>query len=66
MAEGLIGRGGAGEEELGCAEGGERLGEREALVEEETDGEEGGARVADGYVEEVGAGRVEDEGGDAL
>jgi len=35
-------------------------------MEEEADGEEGGARVADGYVEEVGAGCVENQGGDGV
>ncbi len=66
VEEGLVRRGGAGEEELGSAEGGEWLGEREALVEEETDWEEGGARVAYGYVEEVCAGCVENQGGDSF
>ena len=44
----LIGRGGAGDQELWGAEGGERFGEREALVKEEADGEEAGARIAHG------------------
>ena len=48
---------------MGCAEW-RGLGEGEALVEEETDGNEVGARVADGCVEEVGARRVEDQGRD--
>ena len=63
-AEGLVGFGGAGEEQFGGAEGGERFGEGETLVKEETDGEEGGSRVADGYVEKIGAGGVEDQGRD--
>src|SRR5260370_14626618 len=66
VEEGLSGGGGAGEEELGCAEGGEWLVEGETLVEEEADGEEGGARVASGYVEEVGAWRVENQGRDVV
>ena len=51
-------------EQLWGGEGGERFGEREALVEEEPDGDEAAARVFEGGVEEVGAGGVEDEGGD--
>jgi hypothetical protein len=66
VEEGLIRCGGAGEKELRGAEGGEWLGEREALVEEEADGEEFGAWVANGYVEEVGAGCVENQGGDGV
>jgi hypothetical protein len=60
--EDLIGRRGAREEEFGSAERGERLGEREALVKEEANGDECCARVELGYVEEVGTGRVENYG----
>ena len=62
----MIGRGGAGDQELGGLESREWLGEREALVEEEADGEEFGAWVACGYFEEVGAGCVENQGGDGV
>ena len=64
VSEDFCPAGSAREEKLGSAESGERFGEREALVEEETDGEELDARVTEGCVEEVGAGRVEDEGRD--
>ncbi len=43
---------------------GEEVGEGELLVEEETDWEQGGTRVAEGGLEEVGLWGVEDEGGD--
>jgi hypothetical protein len=59
VEEGLIGGGGAGEEEFGRAQGGEWLGKGEALVEEEADGEERGAGVVYGYVEKIGAWCVE-------
>jgi len=36
-------------------EGGERSGEREALVKEETDGNDRGAGIASGDIEQVGA-----------
>ena len=36
------------------------------MVEEEADGEKGGARGAYGYVEEIGAGCVENQGGDGV
>jgi len=46
-----VGRcGGAREKQLGRSEGGEWLGEREALVEEETYGDKRGARIATGCV----------------
>ena len=45
---------------------GEEVGEGEAFVKEKADGEQGRAGVAYGYVEEIGAGRVEDEGGDVV
>src|ERR1700731_551825 len=35
-------------------------------MEEEADGEEPGTRIAYGYVEEVGAGWVENQGGDGV
>jgi len=60
--ETFVRRGSANEEKLGCVESGERFGERETLMEEETNGEEPGARIAGGCVEEIGARRIEDEG----
>ena len=63
-AEGRVGRGAAREEKLGCVQNGERFGEGKALVEEETDGDEFGPRVAHGCVEEVGARRIEYQGRD--
>jgi hypothetical protein len=45
VEECLAGRGGAGEQELWSAQGGEWLSEGEALVEEETDGDERGAGI---------------------
>ena len=55
-AEGLFDCGGAREEQFWGAKRGERLGEGEAVVKEEADGDEAGSRVVEGDVEEVGAG----------
>ena len=63
VEECLAGRGGAGEQELWSAQGGEWLSEGEALVEEETDGDERGAGIVLGDAKEIGAGSVEDYGG---
>ncbi len=63
-AEGLFELGAARDEELWCMERGEWLGEWKTVVKEETDGEDGGARVVEGCVEEVGAWVVENNGGD--
>jgi hypothetical protein len=45
-------------------ERGEWLGEWETVVKEETDREDGGALVAEGCIEEIGAWVVEDDCGD--
>lgn len=55
--------GGARDDELGCGEGVEGLGERKALVEEEADGEDAGSGGGDGLGKGVADGRVEDESG---
>ena len=45
-------------------QGFERSGEGEVFVEEQAGGEQAGAGIAAGEVEQVGVGRVEDEGRD--
>ncbi len=57
------GRCGAGEKKFRGVQRGEGIEEWEAFVEEETDGDEAGARVALGGGEEIGSGCVEDDGG---
>lgn len=61
---GAAGFGAADEDEFWGLERGERGEEVEALVKEEADGEEVGARVGESVFEDVGVGVVEDDGGD--
>ena len=57
---------GVGDEELGCGEFREWLGEWEVFVKEKAGWYERGVRVVDDAIGEVAVGCVEDDGGDVV